>query len=253
MAATRPYVVIFSTATVDGRIASSSSYSMLSCSYDKTRLLLLRGMSDAVMVGASTALIDDPGLRKRLQPRSERYYRVVVDGRLRLREDLRLVREREPPTIVFTASGDVERVERLRRHGVRVHVVPGGEPGSVDLGEALRILYEEYGVERLLVEGGGVLNYSLLRERLVDELRVTYTPKLFAAGRSVVEDPAGRGFPEPDEMPRLRLVCSELCPCHQCVHNVYFVEDARGEPAAEGLGPWCLSPLLRRYAGQGSG
>ncbi len=242
----RPYVLVFSTATVDGRIASSTGYSMLSCPYDKARLLLLRGYSDAVMVGASTVLVDDPGLRKRLEPRGDRYYRVVVDGRLRLasRPELRVLREPEPKTIVFTAVGG-EEVENLKRLGVDVHVVPSDKPGRVDLAAALEILYREYGVERLLVEGGGVLVYSLLSARLVDELRVTYTPVVFAAGRSVVDDPEGRGFPDREHSPRLRLVCSELCPCGNCVHNVYKVEGSLGEPAAREHSPPCLSSRLR--------
>ena len=251
----RPYVLVFSTVTIDGRIASSTGYSILSCPYDKARLLLLRGYSDAVMVGASTVLIDDPGLRKRLEPRGERYYRVVVDGRLRIAErpELRVLREREPRTIVFTAANG-ERVEKLRGMGVDVHVVPSGEPGRVDLGEALRILAEEYGVRRLLVEGGGVLTYSLLSERLVDELRVTVTPYVFAAGRSVVDDPGGMGFPDRDRGPRLELLCTELCPCGNCVHIAYRVVDRRGEPLASSHSPQCLSNKLREVlAGAGQG
>ncbi|KSW11430.1 hypothetical protein CF15_00800 [Pyrodictium occultum] len=239
----RPYTVIFSTATVDGRIASSTGYSMLSCSYDLTRLRLLRGAAEAVMVGASTVLLDNPSLRKRLEPRSDRYYRVVVDGRLRIHEDLRLLREPGPPVIVFTATRDPEKIRRLESRGARVHLV--GDDGVIDLGEAMRILVTVYGVRRLLVEGGGVLNYSMLREGLVDELRVTYTPYVFAAGRSVVDDPEARGFATTSESPRLRLVCMEKCPCGNCVHAAYRVESTCCPPAS---GPYiepCLSQKLR--------
>ena len=242
----RPYTIIFSTATLDGRIASSTGYSMLSCPHDKRRLLLLRGYTDAVMVGAGTVEADDPGLRKRLMPRSERFYRVIVDGRLRLHSRYRVFREPGPETILFTASRKRERIEELERLGVHVHVA--GSNGVVDLGEALRLLAEKYGVRRLLVEGGGVLNYSLISERLVDEVRVTYTPVIFAAGRSVFQDPGGRGFPTRSEGPRLRLLCSELCPCGDCVHAVYRVVDAAGSPAVSGGVPWCLSGLLSRLA-----
>ena len=242
----RPYTIIFSTSTVDGRIASSTGYSMLSCPYDKRRLLLLRGYTDAVMVGAGTVEVDDPGLRKRLMPRSERFYRVIVDGRLRLHSGYRVFREPDPQTILFTATSDEERIAVLEKLGVRVHVV--GRDGIVDLGEALELLAEEYGVQRLLVEGGGILNYSLLSARLVDEVRVTYTPVVFAAGRSVFQDPEGRGFTTREEGPRLRLLCSELCPCGNCVHAVYRVEDAAGAPVARGGVPWCLSHLLPRLA-----
>ncbi|ABM80417.1 dihydrofolate reductase family protein [Hyperthermus butylicus] len=244
----RPYTVIFSTMTLDGRLASSTGYSVLSCPYDFARLRLLRGAADAVMIGANTALLDDPSLRKRLEPRSEKYYRVVVDGRLRISASLRLVREPEPPVIVFTAV-ESQRARELEERGVRVHVV--GSNGVVDLARALEILAVEYGVERLLVEGGGRLNYSLLSSRLVDEVRATITPYVFAAGRSFFEDPVGTGFRDTRESPRLQLVCTELCPCGRCVHVVYRVVDRRGEPLASSLVEPCLSSKLRELAAKG--
>jgi len=238
---------VFSTTTVDGRIASSTGYSLLSCRYDKARLLLLRGLVDAVMVGASTILVDDSTLRKRLAPRRRRYLRVVVDGRLRLHPGLRLFREPGPPVVVFTAAPGHVAAEKLRgaRVEVRVHSLPGPGGGRVDLARALNVLLEEYGVERLLVEGGGVLTYSLLREGLVDELRVTVTPSVFGAGRSVVDDPGGRGFASTMEAPRLEPVCVEPCPCGRCVHLAYAVLDARHQPVAAPP-PRCLSEEARR-------
>jgi 2,5-diamino-6-(ribosylamino)-4(3H)-pyrimidinone 5'-phosphate reductase len=237
----RPYTVIFSTMTLDGRIASSIRYSLLSCNYDFARLQLLRGAADAVMVGANTAIIDDPSLRKRIRPSSNKYYRVVVDGMLRIPVTLRLV-SYYPKTIVFTAVNDQLKIRLLKSRGVEVHIV--GRDGKVDLEEALKILAENYAVRKLLVEGGGTLNYSLLSRRLVDEVRVTITPYVFASGVSVFQDPLGRGFPTVRDSPRLKLVCSEMCPCQRCLHLVYKVEDARGIVAARELIAYCLSKEL---------
>ncbi len=246
----RPHVTVFSTTTLDGRIASSTGYSLLSCRYDKARLLLLRGLVDAVMVGASTVLIDDSTLRKRLAPRRSRYIRVVVDGRLRLHQGLRIFTEPGPPVVVFTAVPQGEAEKRLAGTRATVYSVPSETPGKVNLAKALEILHREHGVERLLVEGGGVLTHSLFSARLVDELRVTVTPHVFAAGRSVVDDPAGRGFPTTAEGPRLRLACVEQCPCGRCVHMAYEVEDA--VPGAAGTPPpRCLSREAERAVEEG--
>ena len=235
----RPYTIIFSTTTLDGRIASSTRYSMLSCNYDFARLRLLRGAAEAVMVGASTVLIDNPSLRKRFNPRSNKYYRVVVDGRLRLHDELRLVSEPGPPVIVFTATLDSEKIKCLEAKGVRVHVV--GENGVVDLAKAMEILVTRYDVRRLLIEGGGILNYNMLKAGLVDEIRVTYTPYVFAAGRNVFDDPQARGFPTTSLSPRLRLLCLEKCPCGNCVHVAYRVELTCCPPVAEPYIEPCLS------------
>ncbi len=227
----RPWVLHFSTMSVDGRIASSTRYSLLSCIYDKTRLLILRGMVDAVMVGAGTVKADNPRLVRRVGG-GRRYLRVVVDCRARLDPGMRVFDVSEAPTVLVACRGAPrERLEGFRARGVELLLV-GRRGGGADLAEALRLLRELYGVERLLVEGGGVLAHSLHRERLVDELRVTVAPVLFAAGRSLVDDPGGVGFPDWGSSPRLRLAAWEPCPCGNCMHLVYDVLDARCCPAA---------------------
>jgi len=62
----RPYVIIFSTVTLDGRLASKEGYSRLSCEFDKVRQHRLRSEVDAVMVGGGTVRKDDPLLTVRL-------------------------------------------------------------------------------------------------------------------------------------------------------------------------------------------
>ena len=244
----RPYVTIFSTMTIDGRIASSTRFSELSCNYDLARLRLLRGAHEAVMVGANTIIIDDPTLRKRLEPRTTKYYRVIVDGKLRVSPNQRIFREPGPKVIVVTASSDKERIKKIRELGADIVKVDTlGDKDEVDLREALQILAENYDINSVLVEGGGALNYSLLRQRVVDELRATITPYVFGAGVSIVNDYLGTGFRDRSESPRLRLSCAELCPCGQCVHVAYTVlskccEPRLRKPPIES----CLSERLRR-------
>ncbi|MEM1873908.1 MAG: dihydrofolate reductase family protein, partial [Acidilobaceae archaeon] len=80
----RPHVTIFSTMTLDGRIASRTGFSRLSCPRDLELLHSLRSVSDAVMVGANTAISDDPRLTTRMAPGPSPHYRVVVDAQLRV-------------------------------------------------------------------------------------------------------------------------------------------------------------------------
>jgi 2,5-diamino-6-(5-phosphoribosylamino)pyrimidin-4(3H)-one reductase (EC 1.1.1.-) len=58
----RPYVIIFSTLSIDGRLATKTGYSELSCPYDKQRQHEIRSEVDAVMVGANTVRVDNPSL-----------------------------------------------------------------------------------------------------------------------------------------------------------------------------------------------
>jgi len=243
---TRPYTIIFSTMTIDGKIASSSGYSILSCRCDKLRLYLLRGYADAIMVGANTVLVDNPRLVRRVEPKTDRYYRVVVDCKLRLEPSLRLFSVREPPVIIVTCSdAPAEKKQLLRQAGAEILEV--GERGTIDLAEALSKLYEIYDIRLLLVEGGGVLNYSLVKHRVVDEIRLTVTPYVFAAGRSMFHDPLERGFTNTSESPRLRLICMETCPCGRCVHLAYKVEDIATPPTSNASPPPpCLAKELER-------
>ena len=239
----RPFVLHFSTATIDGKIASSTRYSLLSCRFDLLRLYALRSHVDAVMVGAGTVLADNPRLARRLKP--GRHYRVVVDCRLRVPPDARIFDESMPTILVTCRDAPREKLEAIRSRGAEVLEL--GESGEVDLRRALATLYESYGVRRVLVEGGGILAYSLYRARLVDETRGTIAPVIFAAGRSIVEDPAGRGFPEWSSSPRLSLVHVERCPCGNCVHVAYRVESDCCPVA--GPPPRSLEELLGRRLG----
>ncbi len=238
----RPYTIVFTTATVDGRIASSTGYSLLSCTYDKKRLYLLRGMTDAVMVGASTVEIDNPRLARRLEPTRPRFHRVVVDGRLRLTPGYRVFTDKTWPTIIVTCKGaNPEKKKLFERAGVDLVEVQCRD-WIADMREALARLHKDYGIEVLLVEGGGVLVYTLLAQNVVDELRVTYTPYIFASGRSLASDPEARGFTTREESPKMRLAAHELCPCRQCIHVVYELE-SWSKPPSPGI-PYKLSDRL---------
>lgn len=215
----RPYVVVFVTATIDGKIASRTRYSRLSCPEDLRRLHAARREAGAVMVGANTANIDDPSLRLKYVE-GPNPTRIVVDGRLSIREDLRLVREPIARTIVLTSgAADREKAARLRARGLEVYVVEGREPPVIDMEKALELLYR-LGIARVLVEGGGELIWSLVKQDLVDEFRVTYAGYVFG-GKDSVSIVGGAGFSTTDESPRFIVIDIARCTCGSEVHVVF--------------------------------
>ncbi len=192
----RPYTRIFSTMTVDGRIASEAGYSLLSCEEDFVEQHRVRAWADVVLVGSNTALVDDPSLTvRRVAGRSP--MRGVVDSSLRVPPTARLFSSRG--VLITTRGHPRRRLEEYERRGVRV--IEAGR-GRVDLVEAWKLLSEELGVSRVMVEGGGRLNLALLREGLVDEVWVTISPYVFGSGVSVFES---QGFNGWNEVGRLRL------------------------------------------------
>ncbi len=213
----RPYVLVYVTSSVDGKIASRTGDSRLSCPYDLRRLHRLRASLDAVMVGAGTVIVDDPRLTVRYV-HGRNPVRVVVDGRLRIPLTARLLNDGEARTIVLTSkAGDDAKAKELRRRGVEV--VVAGEDPRLSGYEILSAL-AELGIRSVLVEGGGNLIWSLVSEGLVDEFRVTISPFIIG-GREARTAVEGAGFSEKGEWLRLTLVNYFLCECGEEIHLIY--------------------------------
>ncbi len=216
----KPYVLVYTTATVDGKIASVTGFSQLSCPHDLRRLHEARAWSDAVVVGANTVIVDDPLLTVRYVE-GENPARVVVDGRLRIPEDSRILRDRSAETIIITSeAAPRSKAERIAGKGASVIVLPGGP--RLAMAEVMGTLWE-LGYRKVLAEGGGDLLWGLFHSRLVDEVRVTWAP-LVLGGRDAVTMVEGEGFKGRGDAVKLRLVEVRRCECGQEVHARYVVE-----------------------------
>lgn len=183
-----PHVTLNAAMTADGKISSRAGDSQISCEEDLIRLHELRAKVDAVMVGIGTVLADDPYLTvRRVEGRNPT--RIVVDSRARIPSEAKVLNE-DAPTIVGVADRAEEReMERLRSLGAKI-IVAGDE--SVNLVRLLEQLYERK-IKRLLLEGGSTLNWSMLRQGLVDELIVAVAPRIVGGegAKTLVE---GGGF-----------------------------------------------------------
>ncbi|HEX8968203.1 MAG TPA: dihydrofolate reductase family protein [Chloroflexota bacterium] len=178
----RPFVVINVAATVDGKIDTHQRLGApISSERDRQRVDALRASVDAVMVGGRTLHDEDPRLTVRSAAlRAERVTRgqpenparVGIATRVRLRPDARFVSGADARIILFVARGGASQ---SGYPGVEVYEL--GE-GRVDLAQALETL-GDIGMRRVLVEGGGSLNFEMLRLGLVDELQVYIAPLIF--------------------------------------------------------------------------
>ncbi len=179
----RPFVVLNSAMSLDGRIATFGGESRLSSPEDLRRVHRLRAMVDGIIVGVGTLLADDPKLTVRLA-KGGKPRRIIVDSRARTPLDAFVVKSaRETPTIVATTySAPEARVERLRKSGVIV--LRCGRGSRVSLHFLLARL-RKMGVRKLLLEGGGTLNWSMLSQGLVDEVIVAISPRILGGAESV--------------------------------------------------------------------
>ncbi len=157
----------------------------------------LRHECDAIMVGVGTVVADDPLLTDRSgRPRRRKLMRVILDSRLRLPIESRVVQTCDRDVIVFCAFGEENKRAELERHGVIVEQVQlpalqvvGGRDviphdGRPDLAEVFRRL-GAMEIISVLVEGGAMVNWACLRAGVIDKLWLFYAPKLLGGEGSV--------------------------------------------------------------------
>ena len=205
----RPLGILKAGMSLDGKIATRTGEARwITGEPARRRAHQMRAEADAILVGAETALRDDPSLTARDVPVPHRPLRVVVDSRARLPLAHRLVRTaHEIPTLVATtpqAPGD--RVTALKAAGVEVLVVDGPGP-RVDL-RALAGALAKRNVTSLLIEGGGTLHAAALDAGIVDQVAIFIAPILLG-GREAVPVLGGVGAATLGEAWRLTDVALE--------------------------------------------
>lgn len=206
----RPHVTLKLASTLDGRIATRLGASQWITGSDARRAVhLLRGRSDAVMVGIGTALADDPDLTCRLPDfKATPIVRVVADSRLRIALTSKLVRDAGSAPTWLLARNDADAARRgaLMALGVEVLGQPGNAAG-LDLAAGLAALATR-GITRLLVEGGAILAAGLLRADLVDRVVWFHAPSVM--GGDGLAAAAGWGVAAIADMRRYRTVANDI-------------------------------------------
>jgi diaminohydroxyphosphoribosylaminopyrimidine deaminase/5-amino-6-(5-phosphoribosylamino)uracil reductase len=196
--------------TLDGNIASASGESRwITGERSRERAHLMRATNDAVMIGANTALKDDPLLTCRLPGLETRSpVRIVVDGSLRVPLTARLVSEAAsvPTWFIHRHGVDAVRRQTFLDCGVDLIEVPAAEGTEIDLAAAFQELGRR-GLTRVLAEGGAMLAAALLRAGLVDRLAWFHAPRLL--GGDGLPAVAAFGVAVLDAAPRFRRLSLE--------------------------------------------
>jgi diaminohydroxyphosphoribosylaminopyrimidine deaminase/5-amino-6-(5-phosphoribosylamino)uracil reductase len=179
-----PLVTLKLASTLDGRIATASHESKwITGERARREAHALRAEHDAILVGSSTVVEDDPELTCRLPGRGDRSpVRIVADSRMRIPLTSRLAATaREVPTWVLMLPGqDAARRRALADLGIDVIDVVAGASGHVNLRLALELAAAR-GITRVLAEGGSELAASLLLADLVDQIIWIRAPSLIGA------------------------------------------------------------------------
>jgi len=209
----RPFVVLKVAATLDGMIADSKGRSKW-ITGPQARALgrKLRLCADAIVVGVNTVIADNPRLTRRAKtPRQ--LVRVILDSNLSTPLKSRLFVE-PGPVLVFTASGDAARAERLWAKDVEVLRVSKGKDGLLSWPEMLAELHRRQ-LQTVLIEGGATVASSALEAGIVDKVYVFQSPKILGPGKSFTHGLAARELGQ----------AIELKPAdHRCIGRDFVTE-----------------------------
>lgn len=180
----RPHVTLKIATSLDGRIATASGESRwITGEEARTGVHRLRAEHDGVLIGAETAVVDDPELTVRLETAPVRQpLRIVLDSRLRVSPSSRLMKTLAIAPLLIVAARDADRTlaAQLESAGARVDFAPRGLDG-LELDDVLALLKDTHAVDRLLIEGGGRVAASCLAAGCIDRIEWFRAPILLGA------------------------------------------------------------------------
>ncbi len=191
----RPYVVLSAAISLDGKIATRSGDSQLSSKKDSRRVHKLRSGVDAILVGRKTVSVDNPLLTVR-HLKGKNPTRIILDSKGTIRSDSKILKTCKKVPTIIVVSEKITKSNLARLQKFPIDVIQCGK-NKINLKQLFRILYRKK-IKKILVEGGGTTNWSLIECKLVDEIIVTVTPFIIG-GKKAISLVEGKGF---DSIPK---------------------------------------------------
>jgi diaminohydroxyphosphoribosylaminopyrimidine deaminase/5-amino-6-(5-phosphoribosylamino)uracil reductase len=186
--AKKPFVTLKSGLTLDGQLALKKSNKTqqpnrewVTSEESRAEVHRMRHASDALLTGVGTIIADDPFLTDRSGlERRRRLQRVVLDSKLRIPANARVVKTADDDLIVFThAKLDSPKARKLQNAGVEI-VRASTWRGRIDLAAVLTELARRE-ICSILLEAGPTLNGAALAGNFVDKVALFFAPKFAGA------------------------------------------------------------------------
>ena len=92
----------------------------------------------------------------------------------------------------------------LREKNLKI-IISGERGKKVNLDKTFKQLETKFGIKKILVEGGGEINWSIIKNNLFDELIITISP-LIIGGRKAITLVEGKGFDKIKNCTKLQVI-----------------------------------------------
>lgn len=181
----KPFVILKVAMSLDGKIATHTGDSRwITGKRAREYVHILRQRVSAILVGVNTVIVDDPMLNTRLNNiECKDPIRIILDSHGRTPLKSNVLNTNPSNTIVaVTNNAAKENIKAIEKAGAEVMITPVKD-GKVDL----QFLMEKLGerkIDSLLIEGGGEINFSFLKEKLVDKVIFFIAPKIIGGETS---------------------------------------------------------------------
>jgi len=185
------YVILNAAMSIDGKITTRKNDSSISSNIDWVRVHKLRSTVDGIVIGISTVLKDDPMLNVR--------YAKMVKNPARIMRSSKKIQT----FVAVTHDASLKKIKEIEKKGAKVLVIGREKVNIINLFQHL----ENLGLKKVLVEGGGEINWSILKSGLVNELIVTIAP-IVIGGRDAKTLVEGEGISYIHNAIRMKLVKS---------------------------------------------
>src|ERR1044072_4627108 len=215
-------IVLNAATSIDGKIATVNGDTKISSALDLKRVHGLRRKADVILVGISTVINDDPLLTIRYgmnKKGTKNPIRIIIDSRARIPLHSKIVKTANQieTRVVVTSKAPFKNLKKLEERGLKIIVLnqrtakdeEGGEDKREDNEEKvdLKKLFDQLeneGISNVLVEGGGEINWSIIKNNLFDEIIVTISP-LIIGGKKAISLVGGEGYKSINESVKIKL------------------------------------------------
>jgi len=215
-------IVLNAATSIDGKIATVNGDTKISSVLDLKRVHGLRRETDVILVGISTVINDDPLLTIRYgmnKKGTKNPIRIIIDSKARIPLHSKIVKTANQieTRLVVTSKAPSKNLKKLEERGLKIIVLDQGTKEDrenrenkrkdnrekVDLKKLFNQLEKE-GISNVLVEGGGEINWSIIKDNLFDEMIITISP-LIIGGKRAISLVGGEGYKTINESVKIKL------------------------------------------------